>query len=232
MKSKLFFFFVFGVFSMLSANQDMKDLKVPTPYDPQLPFIPKPIEILPAQKPYQSLKPYHFKIQEKKYDFSSFFEIDSEDTYRGNVKKSSFRFRDCYDLSDLDGWCATGVKRIFSLGSVFNWAAEIDILGVNEEFLGKIEGRVLSTAKARFHLYNRDEKLVGIAHIDNDGRGVTISKPDNEAYSLARFARVFVQDISDHWNITVYEPKNLDDRLIRIFAAFCLDAQNSFHIDK
>ena len=180
---------------------------------------------------YQSIESYHFKIQKKNYLFSSFFEIDSEDTYRGNVKKSMFRFKDSYDLSDLNGWCATGTKRNFSLGYIFNWAAVIDIWGVHKEWLGKITGRLFTSAKACFDLYNRDYDLVGIAHIDLDGKGVTIVKPDNETYTLARFDRVFVQDVEDHWNIVVYEPKELDDRLIRVFAAFCLDVQDSFHKD-
>ncbi|NGX32473.1 MAG: hypothetical protein K1060chlam4_00520, partial [Candidatus Anoxychlamydiales bacterium] len=105
---------------------------------------------------YKSDERYQFTIQQKNYSFSSFFEIDSEDTYRGNVKKSQFRLRDHYDLSDKDGWCATGIKRIFSLGSLYDWAAEIDVFGVNDEFLGAIEGKVLTTAKARFLLFDRN----------------------------------------------------------------------------
>jgi len=180
---------------------------------------------------YQSHERYHFKIQQKNYSFSSFFEIDSEDTYRGNVKKSQFRLRDNYDLSDKNGWCATGVKRMLSLGSIYDWAAEIDIFGVNDEFLGAIEGKVLTTAKARFLLFDRNRKVVGIAFIDLDGKGVTITDPNNETYTLARLTRNFVLDIQDDWSIVVYEPENLDDRLIRIFAAFCVDSQDSFHKD-
>ena len=32
-------------------------------------------------------------------------------------------------------------------------------------------------------------------------------------------------DLSDDLNVTIYEPNALDDRLIKIFAAFCLDIQ-------
>lgn len=180
---------------------------------------------------YQSQDKYHFTITKKNYDCSTFFEIDSEDTYRGNIKKSIFRLRDCYDLSDKDGWCATGVKKIFSLGLLFDWGAEIDILGVHGEFLGSIQGEVLTTAKARFSIYDRNKNLVGIAFIDKDGKGVTINPPNNETYTLARFTRHFIQDVEDDWSIIVYEPKNLDDRIIRIFAAFCVDRQDSFHVD-
>ncbi len=188
---------------------------------------PKP----PVTDSYKSDERYQFTIQQKNYSFSSFFEIDSEDTYRGNVKKSQFRLRDHYDLSDKDGWCATGIKRIFSLGSLYDWAAEIDVFGVNDEFLGAIEGKVLTTAKARFLLFDRNREVVGIAFIDLDGKGVTITDPNNETYTLARLTRNFVLDIQDDWSIVVYEPENLDDRLIRIFAAFCIDSQGSFHKD-
>ena len=185
----------------------------------------------PVTDSYKSHEKYHFTIQQKNYSFSSFFEIDSEDTYRGNVKKSQFRLRDHYDLSDKDGWCATGIKRMFSLGSLYDWAAEIDVFGVNDEFLGAIEGKVLTTAKARFLLFDRNREVVGIAFIDLDGKGVTITDPKNETYALARLTRNFVLDIQDDWSIIVYEPENLDDRLIRIFAAFCIDSQDSFHKD-
>ncbi|NGX48616.1 MAG: hypothetical protein K940chlam5_00204 [Candidatus Anoxychlamydiales bacterium] len=185
----------------------------------------------PVTDSYKSHEKYHFTIQQKNYSFSSFFEIDSEDTYRGNVKKSQFRLRDHYDLSDKDGWCATGIKRMFSLGSLYDWAAEIDVFGVNDEFLGAIEGKVLTTAKARFLLFDKNREVVGIAFIDLDGKGVTITDPKNETYALARLTRNFVLDIQDDWSIIVYEPENLDDRLIRIFAAFCIDSQDSFHKD-
>ncbi len=181
---------------------------------------------------YQSFNRYHFKISKKKYQLSDFFEIDSEDTYRGTVKKSKFRLRNCYDLSDTDGWCATGIRRMFSLGSFFDWGAEIDVYGTQGEWLGMIEGKVLTTAMARFHIYDRYENLVGVAFVDNTGRGVTITKPGNETYALAKFERRFETDIEDTWKAIVYEPAALDDRLIRIFAAFCLDVQDRFHKDK
>jgi len=184
-----------------------------------------------TKDPYRSTQPYHFKIQKKQYRSSSFFEIDTEDTYRGNIKKSSFRIRNCYDLSDKDGWCATGIKRFLSVGLFFNWASVIDIWGVNDEWLGMIEGNILSTSKAKFSIYDREETLIGIAYMDLQGLGVTITPPENEAYTLARLERVFVPDAADYWKVTVYEPEKFDDRLIRIFAAFCVDTQASFYRD-
>jgi hypothetical protein len=180
---------------------------------------------------YLSLDPYHLSVQMKKYEYSTFFEIDSEDSWRGNVKKSKFRLRDNYDLSDKNGWCATGIKRIVSLGSFFNWAAEVDIFGVNGVRLGYIEGKLLTTAKAKFYIYNREDNLVAIAYFDIDNKGVTISPPDNETFTLARFNRIFTPDIHDSWEVVVYEPEIIDSRIIRIFAAFCVDVQDSFHKD-
>jgi hypothetical protein len=186
---------------------------------------------IPKKDAYHSIDPYHFSIQMKNYRFSTFFEIDSDDTYVGNIKKSIFRLCDHYDLSDRDGWCATGIRRVFSLGSLFKWAAEIDILGVSGESLGFIEGKILTTAKAKFYIYDRNTNLVGIAYMDLDNKGVTICPPDNETYPLARLNRVYVPDIHDHWEVHVYEPQNLDDRIVRIFAAFCVDVEDAFHED-
>jgi len=181
--------------------------------------------------PYNSSLKYHFRIQKKQFRSSSFFEIDSEDTYRGNIKKSSFRIRNCYDLSDKGGWCATGIKRFASLGLFFNWSSIIDIYGVNNEWLGMIEGNILTLSKAKFSIYDREEKLIGLAYMDLQGLGITISEPNNEAYTLARLDRVFIPDAADYWNVTVYEPEKFDDRIIRIFSAFCVDTQESFHRD-
>jgi len=175
--------------------------------------------------------PYHFKIQKKEYRYSTYFEIDSEDTYRGAVKKSRFRVRSHYDLSDSNGWQATGICRLLTLGAFYTWATEIDVYNTEGTWIGMIDGQVMTTAAARFSLYNEDSELVGIAFLDKNCQGVTISSPDNDAYTIARFDRIYVLDKVDDWEISVFDPEQIDDRLIRIFAAFIIDHQGEFKAD-
>ena len=60
---------------------------------------------------------YHFSLFEKQYPLATYFTIQSDDFYPGVVKKSIFRVRTNYDLSNADGWQATGIKRVLSLGN-------------------------------------------------------------------------------------------------------------------
>jgi len=175
--------------------------------------------------------PYHFKIQKKEYRFSTFFEIDSEDSYRGAIKKSLFRVRTNYDLSDSNGWQATGICRVLTLGALYTWATEIDVYDTEGTWIGLIDGQVMTTAAARFSLYNAESELVAIAFLDKNCQGVTISSPENETYTLARLDRIYVQDKIDDWEVSVFDPEQIDDRLIRIFAAFIIDHQGEFKTD-
>jgi len=175
--------------------------------------------------------PYELKIQRKDYRFSTYFEIDSDDTYRGSVKKSRFRVRTNYDLSNQYGWQATGICRLLTLGALYTWATEIDIYDTEGSWIGMIDGQVMTTAAARFSLYNEDSELAGIAYLDKNCQGVTITSPDNEAYTIAKFDRIYVLDKVDDWEVSVFDPTRIDDRLIRIFAAFILDHQSEFKAD-
>ncbi|MCH9631588.1 MAG: hypothetical protein S4CHLAM37_16120 [Chlamydiia bacterium] len=185
-----------------------------------------------STKPAEQSSRYHFKISKKEYRFSTFFEIDSSDAPRGNVKKSFFRMRTNYDLSDVHGWQATGTVRVMSLGSLFAWAKEIDMYDTSGQYIGMIDGQVMSTAAARYSIYDSSNNLVGIAFLDHNCSGFTITHPNSEAYTIARLKRNYVQDTVDDWDITVYESDLIDERIIRIFAAFVCDYQNSFKEDK
>ncbi|PCI93831.1 hypothetical protein COB11_04685 [Candidatus Aerophobetes bacterium] len=174
---------------------------------------------------------YHFKVSKKEYRFSTFFEIDSEDAPRGNVKKSFFRMRTNYDLSDINGWQATGIVRVMSLGLLFTWAKEIDMYDTTGQYIGMIDGQAMTTAAARYSIYDGSNNLVGIAFLDQNCSGFTITHPKSEAYTIARLKRNFVQDTVDGWDIIVYEKDLIDARIIRIFAAFVCDYQNTFKTD-
>jgi len=183
-----------------------------------------------------SENPHKFTIKQQDYLLSSEFHIQSEGSYHGVVKKSMLRIATQYDLSDKNGWQATGVKRIFSLGSLASWGTEIDIYDTRKKKIAMIEGKALTVTTAKFKIYAYDEegdhKCIGIACLDKKRNGFTIYQgSENPVYPIARLDRVFIPNAKDYWSIEVYEPNLIDDRVVRIFAAFALDSQESFLAD-
>lgn len=171
--------------------------------------------------------PYHFSLYKQNYALSTFFSIQSDETYRGVVKKSTFRVRTNYDLSDEHGWQATGIKRVVSLGSVYPWATEVDVYDTQWMAMGMIDGQVVSTAAARFSIYNSNVDLVGIAYLDYSLNTYTIEYPENRT-SLLPIAELHRHKDAgglDWWEVTVYDPNQIDERIMRIFAAMASDLQ-------
>lgn len=171
----------------------------------------------------ESQQGYHFSIYEKTYPLATYFTIESDDTYRGSVKKSFFRMRTNYDLSDAHGWQATGIKRILSLGAIYPWATEVDIYNTIGGSIGMIDGQVVSTAAARFSIYDQNETLVGIAFLDYSLNSYSIVYPDSEAFPIAELHRHHEVNGLDWWDVTVYDEAQIDQRIIRIFASMVCD---------
>ena len=171
---------------------------------------------------------YEFRVIPKKYMFSTEFEIHSKDVPVGRTKKSSFRFRTHYDLADRHGWQATGITRMLSLGSLFPWAREIDIYDTQMNQIGMICGKMITTAQAKYAIYNKENTLVGTAFLDYEGQGFVIQHPEMCSRIVAQFVRDFEINVKDSWNVTVYEPEQIDFRILRIFAAFAVDTQTLF----
>lgn len=95
---------------------------------------------------------YDFVITKDIYKFSEVYQIKSplKETYPGSVKRSSFRIRTGYDLSNKDGWQATGITRVISLGTLYPWAKDIDIYDTRGVKIGLIDGNLATTESAKF----------------------------------------------------------------------------------
>jgi hypothetical protein len=177
--------------------------------------------------------PYEFDIRTDPYAFATYFQIDSINTYIGTVKKSSFELRTNYDLSDENGWQATGIKNVFNLGTLYAWASEITVYDARNVKIAMIDGQVTTTENAKFSLYEYDEEgdytLIGVAYLDNDFDSFTIL--DTELQPIAKLERysVSIEGAVDYWHVSVSHPEKIDDRLFRIFAAFVIDNQDYFH---
>lgn len=149
-------------------------------------------------------------------------------TYAGVIKKSAFRLRTNYDLSDQNGWQATGITRIASLGAVYPWATDIDIYDTRKVKIGFIDGNIATFESARFDLYSYDEAgkatEVGVALANADFTHFTINTPEN-SLPIADLTRRIKEDT---WTVTVGTPGKIDDRIIRIFAGFVVNYQDKF----
>lgn len=178
--------------------------------------------------------PYEFEIRRDPYRFATYFQISSKDTYIGSVKKSAFRLRRNYDLSDKNGWQATGIVRILTLGTLFSWASEIDVYDTRGVKFGMIDGQVMTTENAKFSLYEYDDEgnytHIGTAFLDGDFDSFTILSPEGTPHPIAKLERcsTSVGKKVDYWKTQVYHPESIDDRLIRIFSAFIMDHQDDF----
>lgn len=175
--------------------------------------------------------PYDFVISKDIYKFSEIYQIKSplKETYPGSIKKSAFRIRTNYDLSNKDGWQATGITRVISLGSVYPWATDVDVYDTRGVKIGLIDGDMATLEAAKFNIYEYDEEgksvAIGSAYASPDfNRFVILSTSDNP-HPIAELNRNVNEKT---WSTTVHYPEKIDDRMVRIFAGFVIDFENKF----
>lgn len=175
--------------------------------------------------------PYTFTIIKDVYRFYELYQISApqNDIYPGTIKKSAFHIRTNYDLSDKDGWQATGITRLVSMGSLYAWATDIDIYDTRGVQIAFIDGSFATLEAAKFNLYEYDEAgaatEVGIAYANADFSRFVIFPSSGAPNPIAEMNRNIREKT---WDVTVHYPELIDDRLIRIFAGFVIDYQDKF----
>ncbi|MCC5791138.1 MAG: hypothetical protein JJT82_00810 [Legionellaceae bacterium] len=175
--------------------------------------------------------PYDYTISKDIYKMSEIYQIKSiqKETYPGSIKKSMFRIRTNYDLSDKHGWQATGIIRLLSPGAIFPWATDIDIYDTRGVKFGLIDGSAFTVESAKFHLYEYDDFgnsfEVGVAFANPDFSRFVIYPLGNNPHPIAEMSRDYNNKT---WNVSVHYPEILDDRIMRIFSGFVVDFQDKF----
>lgn len=180
--------------------------------------------------------PYEFTITQQDYRFSTLFEIDSLNTYEGQVKKSALRLWKSYNLSDANGWQATGQYKWTNASWVMGEAMmEMWITDTKGDVIALIDGQRGHLTSAKFSIYAYDEEFnnecVAVAYLDNACEAFTFYYPGDETRRIAKMRRVTVADARDYWKVQVFHPELIDDRVVRIFAAWAVDSQSYFRID-
>ncbi|MDF1684238.1 MAG: hypothetical protein P1U36_06230 [Legionellaceae bacterium] len=176
--------------------------------------------------------PYHFDIKKDIHPTAEVYRINSKlrETYAGSIKKSAFRIRTNYDLSNEHGWQATGITRIVSIGSLFSWAKDIDIYDTRRTQIGMIDGELATLEAAKFSIYEYSEKgeatRVAIAYANADFKRFIVLAEDTNInpVPIAELNRTE----PNNWHVSVNYPDKIDDRIIRIFAGFVVDYQDKF----
>jgi len=175
--------------------------------------------------------PYNFVISKYVSTFEETYQINPTDksTYVGSIKNSALRIGTHYDLSNKDGWQATGIVRIISLGSLYPWAKDIDIYDTRKVQIGMIDGSITTLESAKFDIYNYDDAgkatQTGIAYANPDFTRFVIMSFPNTHHPIAEMYRDFNDGT---WHVSVHYPEAIDDRIMRIFAGFVIDYQDKF----
>lgn len=175
--------------------------------------------------------PYTYTIVEHPYRFSTYFEMQGKNGFEGRAIKNTLAVRTAYDIYDAAGtYQARGVIQALSLGSLFAWGKDIDVYDVSGKQIGFIDGQALTTASAKYTFYNEKNVAVATAYLDYSCSGFVVMASPGER-TIAHLRRNFVDNVTDHWSITLYEREVIDMRVFKVFSAFAIDHQEYFKED-
>lgn len=167
-----------------------------------------------------------YSVIKNSYAFSTYFEFVSPEGYEGRVTKNAISVRNYYKYyNDEGGYRGQGITRLISLGSLYKWAADIDIYDDKGKKIGVIYGKVWSTAKAKFEIYNENSDFVAVAYYGYNREGFSLMKPGKVERLIGYLKKA---PLSDNLEVTLYDRESVDERLLKIFSAFVSDYQKSF----
>ncbi len=177
-------------------------------------------------------EPYSYTITEHPYRFSTYYEMQGKNGFEGRGIKNFAPIRTSYLLQDANGLeQAQGVVQTFSLGALFAWGKDIDIYDPAGRRIGFIDGEVLTTASAKYSFYDESNRWVATAYLDYSCSGFVLTSSQNER-TIGHLKRKFVDNATDFWEVTIYDPGAIDLRLVRIFSIFAVDYQSYFREDR
>lgn len=163
-------------------------------------------------KVYQKSSPYHFCLKTKNIYGLATYEMWEEDVCTGTLNERFIEEGDTYyaELSDRSGVCATTELRVDD-----NNETVLNILGENQEKIGFI----LLFDDGDVFLYNQEGTLIATADLILERDRVDLFSPDSKNLLIARIKKA--RDLTNgqkYHTVDVYEPANIDDRLLKIFA--------------
>lgn len=133
-----------------------------------------------------------------------------------------------YDLFDAnDQFQARGITRFFSLGFIYSWGMEIDVYD-DTTYLGLIEGKVITKARAKFNIYSGSNRHIASAYLNTETAEFIICSGADESQVIAELQGKAFGDVSS-WEMKFKDTDiEIDERLLKIFAAFVADYHSHF----
>jgi hypothetical protein len=146
------------------------------------------------------------------------------------IRTGLFCPRYYYDLYDpQDNFQIRGVTRFFSWGFLTSWGMEIDLYeGDSDNYLGKIEGRFFTRARAKFLFYDAYGETTGIAYLNDRNPEFIIVAAYDEGKMLAELKGKVFGEVSSWQMKFLQEPLIIDEGLLKIFTAFVADYAADF----
>lgn len=182
----------------------------------------------------ESSEPYRFTIYQRDYLLSKKFDLEKQNIQNqpipfGIVSKPKVSIRSNYQLFDTKGlFEAQGLSDLLSLGALKTWATDIKVYDYEGKYIGMIDGQMVINSRAQFSFYDKDDSRVAIALVESEGMSVHISLPSYNNVAVASLKRVDIARLTDHWEVSVYDPAQIDLRVLKIFSSFIADYQNKW----
>ncbi|MGE3954938.1 MAG: hypothetical protein AB7F31_07135 [Parachlamydiales bacterium] len=175
---------------------------------------------------------YTFEAYETKYTLGTEYQFTSNEGMGGMAKKRALSPWTSYYLYDNEGrYQGYGYIQLSLWGLFGAWGAELPVYDECGKSIGFIDGQAVTTAAARYTIYNGDGEKIGIAFLDSKKSGFTIVDGKTEQKTIAYLSRQFIPDAPDYWVVHVNDRAAIDERIIKVFAAFAVDKQTQFRKD-
>ncbi len=175
---------------------------------------------------------YTFETYETKYTLATEYQFTSQDGMGGMAKKRSLSPWTSYYLYDACGrYQGYGYIQLSLWGLFGAWGAELPVYDESGNSIGFIDGQAVTTAAARYTIFDGAGERVGIAFLDSQKTGFTIVDAKTERKTIAYLKRQFIPDAPDHWVVHVNDRCAIDERIMKVFAAFAVDKQGQFRKD-
>lgn len=164
------------------------------------------------------------------FSTSAEFECRIADVLEAKLIRSGlFMPRYYYDLFDAhNNFLARGITRAFSFGQIFPWAMELDVYDSDGLYLGLIDGQTFTYARAKFMFYNPNGVATAIAYLNNEYCEFHLVSAFDESFIMAEMKGNAYGSVSVTETKLLKERIPVDDRVLKVFAAFITDYHDEF----
>lgn len=160
--------------------------------------------------------PNEFYITERPVSIATTFDLSVGEEEIGVGQKELFALRTNFTLEGAE---LNGKAR----ARLLKWGLVADVSNGKGEIVGQIEEDLWRLYYwPDYNLYDRNQKLVAIAHMEPLKMELTVVDPADETHRFALIERPLIAPFRDRWKVTILDPKAFEhsiDPLLLIFLA-------------